>query len=109
MRQLVFATLLTLGIASPASAALPPTLSYFCQASVKGSNVFYVTQIFTATAQTSDVTKAWRTHVAGIDAKAKSAAICQGGVDVESLEGLRKLTTESAPASVVNVDWSFAP
>src|SRR5262245_38557490 len=87
------------------------TLSYFCQASVKQSQVFYVTGTFTATATVNDVTKAWKNHIAAKDPKAKATALCQGGVDVPSLEQLRKLTTDSmtdSKVTVVNINWTFA-
>ena len=96
---------------SSASGAAPPTLSYFCQSSVMDSHTFYVTDVFTVTAQTSDVTNAWRAHIAGVDAKARQTALCQGGLDVPSLEDLRKLTTKSfveLELSVVDVAWSYA-
>ena len=109
-RVLCGALLITVTL--PAMAAPPPTLSYFCQASVKDARTFYVTGIFTVTAQTSDVTNAWRKHIAGTDSKARKTAVCQAGLDVASLEDLKKLTTSSSvqeQLSVIDVEWTYAP
>jgi hypothetical protein len=110
-RRVVCGALL-IAVALPAVAASPPTLSYFCQASVKDARTFYVTGIFTVTAETKDVTNAWRKHIGGTDSKARKTALCQAGLDVASLEDLKKLTTDSSAAeqlSVIDVEWTYAP
>jgi hypothetical protein len=103
---------LLIAVTLSAMGAPPPTLSYFCQARVKDARIFYVTRIFTVTAETKDVTNAWRKHIVGTDPKARKTALCQAGVDVASLEDLKKLTTSSSAQerlSVVDVAWSYAP
>src|SRR5262245_45212142 len=106
--QLLLVIVLAVGTTTTEAAE---TLSYFCQASVKQSQVFYVTGTFTATAAVNDVTKAWKSHIATKDPKAKATALCQGGVDAPSLEQLKRLTTDSSANSkfsIVNVDWTYA-
>lgn len=100
-----------LGHALP-SAAAPPTLSYFCQSSVMDSHTFYVTGVFTVTAQTDAVANAWRAHIAGTDPKARQTALCQGGPDAPGVENLKQRNVTAMAQlnlSAVDVAWSYSP
>jgi len=112
-RSVCAAILLTIGLghALPSTAA-PPTLSYFCQSSVMDTHTYYVTGVFTVTAQTDAVAKAWREHIAATDPKARQTALCQGGPDAAGVENLKKLNVTSMAQlklSVVDVAWSYSP
>ena len=97
-----------MSIATLVAVAAPVAMSFFCQANGQKSKVLYLTAPFTATAQVSDVTKAWQRHIANEDPKAK-VGICQAGIDLPSLEELRELTRASmgSTQSVVDVDWKY--
>jgi hypothetical protein len=97
-------------VAPSVAAADATTMSFFCTANAAKSKTYYLTEVFTVTADTRDVSKAWIKYIAAKDKNAKSGAACQPGLDRESLEALHKLAHDSAPnlqPNVVEMDWTY--